>query len=309
MDSANSFLNEIIEHISVKDKLHSKKIQANLQVIQEQYADQFQELLSLVHNYFNNRKLSTEKIADDYLKMIDDMRKEGLYFYRHGKYRCENQSVAYEKVYSQADTMSYYMNALLLSQILWKHHFNVFMSFQDNLKKLFSNKSDLNILDVGPGHGFFSFLIKKEFSDYKSIDLVDISETSLSMTKDIIGYDGDKINYFLKDIFEYDGSITYDFIVLGEVIEHLDDPKVILSKLADLLSKDGLLWVTTPTNSPALDHVYLFHNKEEVIKLVEDSGLEIVDDCSFYAEDVDEETAIKNKVTNLIGLFCKKRIS
>jgi 2-polyprenyl-3-methyl-5-hydroxy-6-metoxy-1,4-benzoquinol methylase len=309
MDSANNFLNEIVDYISVKDKLHSKKIQANLNSIRAQYSSQFQELLSLVYNYFTHRKVSTEQVSDDYLKMIDDMRKEGLYFYRHGKYRCENQSIAYEKVYSQADIMSYYMNALLLSQILWKHHFNIFMSFQDNLKKLFPDKSDLNILDVGPGHGFFSFLIKKEFSDYRSIDLVDISETSLSMTKDIIGYDSDKINYFLKDIFEYDGSITYDFIVLGEVIEHLDHPKAILTKLSDLLSKDGLLWVTTPTNSPALDHVYLFNNKEEVIKLVEESGLEIVHDCSFYAEDVDEQTAIKNRVTNLIGLFCKKRSS
>ena len=308
MSTSRKFLEEIVAEISVKDKLHSKKIEGNMKVLLEQFPHQFEELLSLVFSYFTNRGLSTTEVADNYLKMIDDMRKEGLYFYRNGKYKCENQSIAYEKVYSQKDIMSYYMNALLMSQILWKHHFNIFMYFQDNLKKLFSDKQNLNILDVGPGHGFFSFLVKKEFPEYKKIDIVDISETSLEMTKDIIGFDNNKINYFLKDIFAFDGSIVYDFIVLGEVIEHLDDPKAILTKLSNLLAPGGLLWVTTPTNSPALDHVYLFRSKQEVIQLVEEAGLEIVNDCHFYAEDVDEETATKNKITNLVGLFCKKRL-
>lgn len=307
MSSADSFLDQIINQIHVKDKLHSKKINGNLNVLLEQYPAQFKELLGLVHAYFSNRNIPVEQIADDYLKMIDDMRKEGLYFYRHGKYRCDNQSIAYEQVYSQKDIMSYYMHALLISQILWKHHFNIFIYFQENLKKLFPHKEQLSIMDVGPGHGFFSFLVKKEFPGYQKIDLVDISETSLAMTRQIIGLDGDKINYHLKDIFDYDGTETYDFIVLGEVIEHLDNPKAILSKLSDLLTEDGLLWVTTPTNSPALDHVYLFKTKEEVLELIEASGLEIVDDCNFYAEDVDEATAAKNKITNLVGVFCKKK--
>lgn len=307
MNNPRAFLQEIVTFIDRKDKLHSKKIEGNIDALLKQYPAQFEELLSLVSTYFGNRGMSTEQITDDYLKMIDDMRKEGLYFYRHGKYRCENQQVAYEKVYSQKDIMSYYMNALLVSQVLWKHHFNIFMYFQDNLKKIFPRQQKLNILDVGPGHGFFSFLVKKEFPDYEKIDIVDISETSLEMTRNIIGLDGNKINYFLKDIFAFDGSVLYDFIVLGEVIEHLDNPKAILTKLSHLLTPDGLLWVTTPTNSPALDHVYLFRSKDEVIQLVEDAGLEIVNDCNFYAEDVDEETARKNKVTDLVGLFCRKR--
>ncbi len=303
--SAFTFLDELVDEIAKKDKLHSKKINGNISFIKEKFPSQLEELVGLVQDYFKNLDLTSERIASDYLKMIRDMRVEGLYFYKHGKYRCDNQTIANEYVYSKPEVMTYYMNALLVSQIMWKHHFNIFMYFQQHLKTLFKDHSQLNILDIGPGHGFFSFLIKKEFPDYLKIDIVDISDTSLEMTKKIIGFDGDKIKYFKKDIFDYEDTNKYDFIVLGEVLEHLDEPKKILMKLSKLLNPNGLLWITTPTNSPALDHVYLFKTKEEVLTLIKDSELQTVAACNYFAEDIDEETALKKRITNLVGLFCK----
>ena len=305
--SANFFLEALVYEIEKKDKLHSKKIKGNISYIKENFSTQLDELLGLVKVYFENLELDAERVASDYLKMIKDMRTEGLYFYKYGKYRCDNQRIANEYVYSKPEVMSYYMNALLISQVMWKHHFNIFMYFQSYLKTLFKGQSKISILDIGPGHGFFSYLVKKEFPDYEKIDIVDISDTSLEMTKKIIGYDQEKITYNKTDIFDYDDSKKYDFIVLGEVLEHLDEPKEILIKLSNLLKSGGLLWITTPTNSPALDHVYLFKTKEEVLSLISDSGLQTVDSCNYFAEDVDEEIAIKKMITNLVGLFCKKQ--
>jgi 2-polyprenyl-3-methyl-5-hydroxy-6-metoxy-1,4-benzoquinol methylase len=303
----SAFLNDLMSEISKKDKLHSKKIIENTTTISSDFPDQYEELIRLVRDYFVSRNLSTEHVANDYLKMVNDMRREGLYFYKHGTYRCENQKSAKEYVYSKPDVMTYYMNALLVSQIMWKHHFYAFVYYQSKLKELFQNAEQLDILDVGPGHGFFSYLLKKEFPDYHKMDLVDISDTSLNMTKSIIGYDGSKINYRNMDVFDYSGGDQYDFIVLGEVLEHLDKPHEILQKLALLLNPNGLLWLTTPTNAPAIDHVYLFKTKEEIFDLIEESGLDIVDSCSFFAEDVDEQTALKLKITNLVGVFCKNK--
>ena len=301
------FLIDLVSEIEKKDKLHSKKINGNISYLKEHFPVQLNELLSLVNTYFINLGLDSERVASDYLKMIKDMRTEGLYFYKNGKYRCNNQHIANEYVYSKPEVMIYYMNALLVSQVMWKHHFNIYMYFQSQLKALFDNNAKLNVLDVGPGHGFFSYLVKKNFQGYEKMDLVDISETSLLMTKKIIGYDGDKIKYFNKDIFLFDENSKYDFIVLGEILEHLDHPKEILIKLSSLLSEKGLFWITTPTNSPAIDHVYLFNNRNEVLKLVESVGLEIVDSRSLFAEDVDEATADAKKITNLVGLFCRKK--
>ncbi|MBL7903271.1 MAG: class I SAM-dependent methyltransferase [Bacteroidia bacterium] len=303
------FLNEILNEINHRDKLHSKKIEANIQFVKSNFPNEFYELLGLVYQYYfkDNNNVGASKIAQDYLKMINDYRVDGLYFYKHGKYRCENQQMAFEKVYSNSEIMSYYMNALLISQVLWKHHFNIFIYFQKQLKTILNREAKLKVLDVGPGHGFFSYLVKKNFVNYQKMDLVDISETSLLMTKKIIGYEEDKIKYFNKDIFLFDEDSKYDFIVLGEILEHLDNPKEILNKLSQLLSEDGVVWITTPTNSPAIDHVFLFKNRQEVHSLVESSNLEIIDSQSFIAEDVDEKTADEKRITNLVGLFCRKK--
>ncbi len=299
------FLNEIIDEIKKADKLHTKKIVGNVEFLKKEYPDEYGLLLQMIHSYFVNINFSPVKVAKDYLKMVRDMRKEGLYFYKNNEYSCKSQDIANENVYSRPEIMGYYMSALLISQILWKHHFCIFIYFKTRITNYFDKESRIKILDIGPGHGFFSFFIKETIPEFNTIDFVDISETSLAMTKKIIG-ENEKLNYFLKDIFDFDESDKYDFIVLGEVLEHLDKPQEILKKLARLLSNNGVLWITTPTNSPALDHVYLFKTKQEVIELVEACDLAVDNTVNYFAEDVTEEIALERRITNLVGLFCRK---
>ena len=167
------------------------------------------------------------------------------------------------------------------------------------LTKLFSKEESIHL----------PWQASAEVLEWKKNHYIESSKNDdkLHMIIDQANFDGDKIKYTKKDIFDYDDSNKYDFIVLGEVLEHLDEPKQILIKLSKLLKPGGLLWITTPTNSPALDHVYLFKTKEEVLTLIIDSGLETVDSCNYFAEDMDEQTALKNKITNLVGLFCKNK--
>lgn len=307
-NNAQLYLSDLIQEIEKKDALHSKKIKKNLNQITQNYKTQFDELLNIVFHYFSSQKITPDFLAIDYLKMINDMRKEGIYFLKNGVYSCKNQLMAYEKVYSRTEIMSYYMNALLISQILWKHHFDMFIYFRESLKKYYTPNDKITILDVGPGHGFFSFIIKTDIPNYLKLDLVDISESSLLVTKQIIGDENKNIFFFNDDIFNFNSSLKYDLIILGEVLEHLDNPIEILKKLSNLLADNGVLWLTTPTNSPALDHVYLFKSKEDVIDLIKLSGFNVTDLYGCYAEEVSEEIAKKNNVTQLIGAFCKKTV-
>lgn len=302
-NQANIFLRTLLKEIEKKDLLHYKRLDKDINILIKNHLEDFNALLYLISEYFNQKKITPQKLAIDYLRMISDMRIEGLYFLRNKKYSCENQTMAFENVYSNTEIMSYYMNALLISQILWKHHFSIFTYFDKNLNKFFDSNYSVKALDIGPGHGFFSQIIKNRLENYNKLDIVDISESSLNMTKEIIG-DEQRMNYFNMDIFDFDTSSKYDLIVLGEVIEHLDEPLKILKKISKLLTPNGILWVTTPTNAPALDHVYLFNNKDEVQDLIYSAGLNIVDSIGFYAEDVTEEIATKNRVTQLIGFFC-----
>lgn len=302
-NEAQFFLDSLLDEIGRKDALHIKRLKKDIKILRDNHSVDFNSLLYLIHQYFNSKKVTPQKLAEDYLKMVNDMRHESLFFLRHGRYSCENQSMAFEKVYSKTAVMSYYMNALLISQIFWKHHFSIFTYFDQNLNHFFKPNESIDILDIGPGHGFFSQIIITRIPNYNKLDIIDISESSLNMTKEIIGI-GDRINYFNEDIFDFDTSHKYDLIVLGEVVEHLDNPLEILKKISKLLTEDGILWLTTPTNAPALDHIYLFKNKDDVNELISSAGLNVVNSIGFYSEDVSEEVANKNKVTQLIGLFC-----
>lgn len=308
-NKAQEFLSNLILEIGKRDSLHSKKIKKNLSLISQSHSKQFDELLIKIYQYFSLQEITPDLLALDYLKMVNDMRKETIFFLKNGVYSCDNQLMAFEKVYSRKDIMSYYMNALLVSQILWKHHFDMFIYFRENLKKYYKENDKISILDIGPGHGFFSLIIKTDIPDFQQLDIVDISESSLKQTKQIIGNENEKIAFINDDIFNFETSNKYDLIILGEVLEHLDHPVEILKKLTNLLADNGILWLTTPTNAPALDHVYLFKNKKDVTDLINLSELNLIDLYGCYAEDVSDEFAEKYNVTQLIGAFCKKLIN
>ena len=307
MGSETDFLQQTLQYIQREDPLHFKKVKKNVDRLEADYGDGFYEILSLLYKFFTERDLFANKVAADYLRMIDDMRIEGIRFKKTGRYSCTDQHEAYINVYSKAEIMEYYMNALLLSQVLWTHHFNMLMFFKKQLQSPFLNNTR-SVLDVGPGHGFFSHLVIEYLPGVDHIDIVDISDESLRMTKAIIGDGNGKINYFNRDIFKYNSTIQYDLIILGEVLEHLDEPALILSKLGNLLSKNGFLWLTTPTNAPALDHVYLFRSKQEIIDLLNSTDLEIIQDFGCFAEDVSEEMAQRFGTSYLFGAFLKKSI-
>src|SRR4051794_18304456 len=101
------FLDQVLYFIQKEDPLHSKKVKKNIDELVSTYNDRFYNILSLLHKFFGGRNLSAEKIAGDYLKMIKDMRIEGMQFKKTKQYSCLNQHDAYLNVYSKADVMAY----------------------------------------------------------------------------------------------------------------------------------------------------------------------------------------------------------
>jgi 2-polyprenyl-3-methyl-5-hydroxy-6-metoxy-1,4-benzoquinol methylase len=111
------------------------------------------------------------------------------------------------------------------------------------------------------------------------------------------------IRYLLMDIFDLDETHPYDFITIGEVIEHLEDPLAMLRKVHRLLRPGGAAFISTPVNAPTLDHIYLFHNVDEIRDLIAEAGLQIRDETSCYAENMPARKAEKLKVANMYAVF------
>jgi 2-polyprenyl-3-methyl-5-hydroxy-6-metoxy-1,4-benzoquinol methylase len=68
---------------------------------------------------------------------------------------------------------------------------------------------------------------------------------------------------------------TFDAIISMEVLEHLPDPLVGLSKLARALAHGGYLVTSIPVRDPAPVHLHVFSSIEEVVNLHKEVGLQI----------------------------------
>jgi 2-polyprenyl-3-methyl-5-hydroxy-6-metoxy-1,4-benzoquinol methylase len=100
--------------------------------------------------------------------------------------------------------------------------------------------------------------------------------------------------------------MLYDFITMGEVLEHVEDPVKLLSRLKDFLTDDGIAFITTPTNAPAIDHISLFESVQEIRTIIHKAGFDIVSERSFPSEDVTPEEADNLKIAILYGAFLKR---
>jgi len=290
MENTVDFLKEVLRIIGEQDPLHMRTLKRQVSLGKE-----FNALKTHICTYFEASGINPHTVADDYLRMIGDMRREGGYFMLYDKYSCKNQAEAYEKVYSKPEIMRYYINALLISQLLWKHHFNMLRYFRQTLSAIAYRSDNFRVLDVGSGHGLFSWVIKTQVPSYGSIDILDISTTSLEMTRRMIGDEG--ISYLHTELSQANPVNKYELIILGEILEHMDDPIAMLQDAMKLLSSKGMIFFTVPTNAPAIDHVYLFRNKADVMKMIEQAGLTWIT----------TKTERADSSTELIGALCIKK--
>ena len=220
--------------------------------------------------------LTIDALARAYVKMMQDMMGEQLFFQRNGHYRFSTFAEIDNAVYQNAEYMREYIHALGVSTFLWPNHRDMLRFFKEVLPK----QCFRPYLEIGPGHGFFmkSALELAAFSSYRGVD---ISATSLEITKalieDAVGGSAEKRwTLEMADILEYVAADTgYGAIVMGEVLEHVEKPEKLLAALCGLADSDTFIFITTCINSPAPDHIYLDRNAMELETQVMAAGLRV----------------------------------
>lgn len=110
------------------------------------------------------------------------------------------------------------------------------------------NAKGETILDVGCSQGITSILLGREGKHVLGIDLlnesIEFANTSLlkeeEATKSFVEF---KAVNFMQYDFE---NRVFDSIILGEVLEHITDPKRFLAKANSLLNANGSIIITLP---------------------------------------------------------------
>jgi 2-polyprenyl-3-methyl-5-hydroxy-6-metoxy-1,4-benzoquinol methylase len=104
-----------------------------------------------------------------------------------------------------------------------------------------------NVLELGSYKGDFTKRLLPFFDD---VTCVEASDTAIGIAKQSIGDKVDIINSVFEDV-----SLPkqYDNIVLTHVLEHVDDPVLVLRRVNnEWLSKDGRLFLVCPNaNAPS----------------------------------------------------------
>ncbi|MFC1814778.1 methyltransferase domain-containing protein [Thermodesulfobacteriota bacterium] len=287
-------MKKILEFIYKKNPLQKKSIQKFLDKQDSLYWQRTNQFADKMISFLEKQGLTIEYVADSYLAMCKNMLIEQIKFKKTGKYTCQNASVAHADIYSSEKEMSSYMYGLSLSQFLWPNHYAMYDFFIRESKELTGVNS---YLEIGPGHGLYLVEAIMDFSNAKFL-AIDISPISKRISESIVKHftGSSKCEFQIKDAYDLEGG-KFDYIVMGEVLEHLGNPKSLLKKINRLLNDNGRLFVTTCANCPAIDHVYLYDSVEHIRQEIRESGFAIIADLPLavgdYAESEWDEQRIE----------------
>lgn len=295
------YIDEIVNKIADANPVAGKKLRKNLLRFSDEHRSRSQVFFEEYVEYLKSINKTIDFSVDCYLKMTGDMFFERVKFLESGKYSKSSYKEVEKTIYDNPDIMDYHMHGLILGQFLWPDQYTRFKFFADNLLQY---KPIKRYLEVGGGHGLYVAEAVKLLGDKTEFEIIDISKSSLNICRNMVK--GARVNFVLKDIFEYRLSEKFDFITAGEIIEHLEEPLKLLNKIREMLDDAGTIYLTTPVNAPMIDHIFLFNNIEEIRQLVSKAGFRIVQEVQEYAHSMPEDQAIKYKISLMYACFLKK---
>ncbi len=282
-----------------KAPFQKKKLEKYLGTKSQLFFDEAEEFSIQYLDYLQSQNIPVDYAIGAYVKMCNEMMKCQVGFMRTGKYPVSLASEALDNVYNDSAAMQSYMIGLALSQYLWSSHYTIFNCFKEALKQNKNNTK--SYLEIGPGHGLFLSHAMQTLLSCDKFVAVDISDTSIQITKSIMQHiypeQAPKIDYYHGDMLDLNLKEKYDFITMGEVIEHVNFPDKLLIKLRDLLSAQGKAFVSTCVDCPAIDHVYHFKSVEEIRQLLGACGLSIINEEICPVEDLPMEEVVRRRIT------------
>ena len=155
--------------------------------------------------------------------------------------------------------------------------------------------SNMKAIDIGGGIGITSSILKR-LTDV-DIDIVDfhvLEEDAFSMKKSAAQvqafYEKEGIGFkaadFERDKLPYEDN-SLDIILCEHVIEHLKNPKNILSECMRCLKKDGIFWCSTPNAFYLPKRVVFLKGKSPMppIEVYYEQGLKFTDHIREYSLD------------------------
>jgi SAM-dependent methyltransferase len=287
----------IVEKICDKSPLQRKRLTAYLETCDADFFKEADEFVARYQHFLDRKGISIEYALNAYLNMCSNMLRCQVGFMRTGRYPVDSAEAAKQAVYESEVEMLSYMVGLGISQFLWPTHYKMFSFFKEAVDE--ASGSIKNYLEIGPGHGLLLDHALSSCSSLSRVVAIDISPTSLELSKSIIQLfnPSNSVEFLLGDVTKTDLGTGFDFITMGEVLEHVEQPQLLLARLKALLLPGGKAFISTCANCPAIDHVHQFDNVGQIREMITSSGLRIVRDSPLPVENMTVEKAEAQRIT------------
>lgn len=266
-------LSAFLDRLGRAAPLQRRAIDARLHEYQASFFQDADRFFSEFSRLLDSTGTPLDHAVASYISICKETFGEQIKFARTGRYSAANIVEAHQSIQSY-EAMTRYMLGLAVTQFLWLQHYETLQFFRAFLTE---RPISGRYLEIGPGHGLYT-LEALQSSQNASFDAVDISQASADIAKGVVSFlspRGKDVTFYVQDIFTWAPSQRYDTLVMGEVLEHVEDPKSLLVRAASFVKDDGHLFVTTCANCPAIDHVYLFSSVQEIRNLINAAGCDI----------------------------------
>lgn len=268
---------ELIQIIARKNSLQASYIN---RILKQNEKAINKELLLLIVEFWGERGLDTENLADAYLDLVSATMEEQLYFRKTHNYRNREYQALCDNNYRNDMYMEQYLAALAISDCLWENHVQILKWYKNKIK---AAQSCTSYVEVGCGSGI-NLLPILTYIPGVHITAIDLSKKAIEICEDFLRY-GEKKGLFsdiqyeaiCKDVYEYTLAESPDIFTMFEVLEHIPDPECLLNRIYEMTNSNTVFYFSTVINSPMPDHIYLFRNKEAIFELMSKSGFLIKD--------------------------------
>lgn len=274
----------LVELIAKVEKKHAVKLRKHLDAMDDMFYVRAGDFLRRYEGALQRQGKTLQFAIDSYIALLHSMLAEQIDFLRTGRYSSSSFAEVNQRVYKDPEVMQQHMHGLALAQFLWPDQYRRFSFFCEQFAKWAPHTR--RYLEVGGGHALYLSHAVQSLPPEAEITVVDISPTSIDLARAIAGEE--RVRYQCMDMreFAHDG---FDFITMGEVLEHLEDPLGLLRHVRSMLLPTGRLYATTPANAPMIDHIWLFRDEDEIRTMLRDGGFEIEQECLMFTDGADKE--------------------
>lgn len=290
-------------YLASRDPAHAAKLRDRIEADPARFAAHAVPFFARYVAHLDRQGRSLAYGLDCYLALLEHMADERIAFLRTGRYRHHSFAAVEQEIYLNPASFDYHMHGLVFAQFFWPEQFARFEFFSRHVGAALPAGG--RYLEIGGGHALYLLEAIRQGADRTRFTLVDLSPISMELARGMTL--GHPVEFFRKNIFDYRPAERFDFIALGEVIEHVEDPPALLAQLRNLLAPGGTAFVSAPANAPTIDHIHLFHSAEEIRATLIAAGFHIAHEEVRFAEQASSEVARRLKLPVMYAAFVTAR--